>query len=61
MKPEDLRSVLLQDIQQRLLTIFIEKGFVRVPLPPEEASSDLKKSISPGPIEKSPREQAGHC
>ena len=39
---KSLRSILVKDVSDRLADVFVKKGFSHVPLPPEEAKSELK-------------------
>jgi len=46
-KSANIRNILLQDVQNRLLKIFIDKGFVIFPLTPEEQKSTEIKNAFP--------------
>ena len=54
---ESLRNILLQEIKNRLLPIFTEKGFTLFPLSSEEASSELKKAFPLGRLKRARAEE----
>lgn len=49
---KNLRNALVRDVQQRLTRIFLEKEFSPVPLPPEEAKSELKTAFPLGRLKR---------
>jgi hypothetical protein len=49
---ENLRTILVQDVGDRLTDAFINKGFSLVPLPPEEANSELNKAFPLGRLKR---------
>lgn len=52
-KSENIRKILLSDIQNRLLKVFVDSGFVVFPLTPEEQkSSEIKKAFPLGRLKR---------
>jgi hypothetical protein len=49
---KSLRSILIRDVQQRLTEVFLEKGFSPVPLPAEEANSEMKTAFPLGRLKR---------
>lgn len=49
---ENLRSILVQDVGDRLAEVFIKKGFSPVSLPPDEANSELKIAFPLGRLKR---------
>ncbi|MCX2836404.1 DUF4304 domain-containing protein [Microbulbifer thermotolerans] len=49
---ENLRAILVQDVGDRLANVFVKKGFSLVPLPAEEAKSELKIAFPLGRLKR---------
>lgn len=49
---ENLRAILVQDVGDRLTDVFVKKGFSIVPLPPDEAKSELKIAFPLGRLKR---------
>ena len=51
-KEKNLRSLMITDLESRLLPVFIDKGFWHVSLPPEEISRDTKRGFPLGRLKR---------